>query len=401
MFLRTGEKCDMFSPVTRRQILVADNEVVFVKNVIAILEDHGFDALTATSAQGTFQKAEALDIDLILLGEDLPDAHGLDICRRLKSNPRTEHIPVIFLSHNCQSEYRVKGYHAGADDCINKDLERDELLARMEAIWRRGNGEFKKLKEDRQKRIVQELSKIIEHGLIEPHFQPIYFLKPFRLFGLEILSRPKGGTFLSNAEELFMAALKYDMYYPLEMLCWQKATEVVSSRTKNEHLFFNCSPHLVENDKFPSIKAIFEKNHIPFNKVILEITERSAINEYDLFYNRLNQLRDYGFSFAIDDVGGGYASLESIVATKPEIVKIDKHIIRGLHGDAVKRSIVKFIVAFCKENQIISIAEGVEVKEELDAVIELGIDAVQGYYLFRPTPNLNLREMKDICVAFA
>jgi EAL domain-containing protein (putative c-di-GMP-specific phosphodiesterase class I) len=135
--------------------------------------------------------------------------------------------------------------------------------------------------------------------------------------------------------------------------------------------------------------------------VILEITERSAINEYSLFYTRLNQFRDYGFSFAIDDVGGGYASLESIVATKPEIVKIDRHIIRGLHGDSVKRSIVKFIVAFCKENQIISVAEGVEVKEELDAVMELGIDAVQGYYLFRPTPNLNLREMKDICVAFA
>ncbi len=391
----------MFSSVTRKQVLVVDNEASFVSNILSLLEGYGFDALTASSAQGTFQKAESLDIDLILLGEQLPDADGLDVCKHLKSNPHTEHIPVIFLSHNSQSEYRIKGYHAGADDCIHKDFEREELLARMEAVWRRGNGQFKKLREDRQRRVVQELSKIIEQELIEPHFQAIYFLKPFRLFGLEILSRPKGGTFLSNAEELFKSATKYDMYYPLEMLCWKKALEIVASRTRNEHLFFNCSPYLVENDKFTTIKSVFEANHIPFNKVILEITERSAISEYDLFYARLNQFRDYGFSFAIDDVGGGYASLESIVATKPEIVKIDRHIIHGLHTDNVKRSIVKFIVAFCKENQIISIAEGVEVKEELEAVMELGIDAVQGYYLFRPTPSLNIREMKDICVAFS
>jgi len=390
----------MLTPAVRRQILVVDNEALFIKNVLSLLEGFGFDVLTATSALGTFQKAESLDIDLILLGETLPDADGFDVCRRLKGNPRTEHIPVIFLSHNSQSEYRIKGYHSGADDCIHKDFERDELLARMEAVWRRGNGELKRMREDRQRKIIQELSRIIEEGLIEPHFQPIYFLKPFRLFGLEVLSRPKGGTFLSNAEELFKSAMKYDMYYPLEMLCWRKATEFIASRTKNEHLFFNCSPHLVENDKFPVIKDVFESSGIPFNKVILEITERSAINEYNLFYARLNQLRDHGFSFAIDDVGGGYASLESIVATKPEIVKIDRHIIQGLHNDSVKRSIVKFIVAFCKENQIISIAEGVEIKEELEAVMELGIDAVQGFYLFRPTPNLNLREMKDVCVAF-
>ncbi|NTV29000.1 MAG: EAL domain-containing protein [Candidatus Omnitrophica bacterium] len=390
----------MLNSVIRRQILVVDSEVSFVRNVLSILEGYGFDVLTATSAQGALQKAASLDIDLILLGEELPDSSGIEICKRLKSSDKSEHIPIIILIHG-KSEYRIKGYHAGADDCINKDSELDELLARMEAVWRRGNGEFRKMSEDRQKKVAQELSRIIEEELIEPHFQAIYFLKPFRLFGLEVLSRPKGGTFISNADELFRSAIKYEMYYPLEMLCWKKALEVVSSRTKNEHIFFNCSPYLVENEKFPLIKTVFESNRIPFNKVILEITERSAISEYDLFFSRLNQFRDCGFSFAIDDVGGGYATLESIVATKPEIVKIDRHIIHGVHNDTVKRSIVKFIVAFCKDNQIISIAEGVEDKDDLQAVMDLGIDAVQGYYLFRPTPSLNIREMKDICVAFS
>ncbi len=157
----------------------------------------------------------------------------------------------------------------------------------------------------------------------------------------------------------------------------------------------------MENEKFPHVKDIFSKAQIPFNKVVLEITERSSVNEYALFYNRLNEYRDHGFSFAIDDVGGGYSSLESIVATKPEVVKIDAHIVRDIHKDPVKRSIIKFVVAFCKENQIVCVAEGVETKEEMDVVSILGVDAVQGYFLYRPTANLNVREMKDLCVDFS
>jgi EAL domain-containing protein (putative c-di-GMP-specific phosphodiesterase class I) len=82
-------------------------------------------------------------------------------------------------------------------------------------------------------------------------------------------------------------------------------------------------------------------------------------------------------------------------------VKIDIHIVRNAHLDPIKQSIIRFIVAFCQENQMISVAEGVETKEEMDVVSKLGVDAVQGYYLFRPTSNLNVRKMKDLCLAFS
>lgn len=326
---------------------------------------------------------------------------SLDVCYRLKADRRTEHIPVILASSDCPSEYRIRGYHLGADDCLAKSFDHEEFLARIEAIWRRGNGAFKTLREERQKKVVQELRRIIGKELIQPHFQPIYFLQPFRLFGLEVLSRPTGNTFLSNPEELFKAAAKYDLYYPLEMLRWRKAIDIVTSRTKNERLFFNCSPYIVEHDKFPTVRSLFHESRIPANNVVLEITERSSVKEFSTFYDRLGAYRDEGFSFAVDDVGGGYSSLESIVATKPEIVKIDGHIVRNCHQDSVKRSIIKFIVAFCKENDIVSIAEGVETKEEMDVVTALGVDAVQGYYLFRPKAELNLHDIRDICVSFS
>jgi EAL domain-containing protein (putative c-di-GMP-specific phosphodiesterase class I)/CheY-like chemotaxis protein len=385
----------------RKQILIVDNEVRYVNTLIQTLHEHNFDALTAVSSEGAFQKAQTLDIDLIIIGEELEDASPLTLCRQLKGSRRTEHIPVILLTKEPDAESRVRGYHHGADDCLPKMFDREEFFARMEVIWRRGNGEFKDLREGRQREVINEISRIIDCGLIEPHFQPIYFIKPFRLFGLEILSRPSPGSFIKNADELFKSAIKYDMYYALEMLCWQKALDQISPCSRNEHLFFNCSPYIVENSKFNSVRDIFESSHIPNNKVVLEITERSAIKQYDVFFNHLGQYRDEGFSFAVDDVGGGYASLESIVATKPEIVKIDIHIVRNAHLDPIKQSIIRFIVAFCKENQMLSVAEGVETKEEMDIVSKLGVDAVQGYYLFRPTASLNLRKMKDLCVAFS
>ena len=85
--------------------------------------------------------------------------------------------------------------------------------------------------------------------------------------------------------------------------------------------------------------------------------------------------------------------MESIVNIKPEIVKIDRHITNNIDKDKFKKSIVKFITAFCKENDIISIAEGVETKEELGAIKDLQIDAVQGYYLYKPVPYINQKEI--------
>ncbi len=385
----------------RKQILIVHNDAAYVSALVQTLYEKGFDALTAVSSQGAIQKAESLDIDLILLGERIGDSNGFELCEKFKKTRRTEHIPVILLITDFQVEHRVKGYHQGADDCLSKVFDDEELFARMEVIWRRSNGVFKSSHENRQREVMQEITRIIDNGLIDPHFQAIYFLKPFRLYGLEILSRPSPGSFIRNADELFKSAIKYDMYYSLEMCCWEKAIGIVASRTKNEHLFFNCCPHMVENSKFKTVKDIFNRNKIPIDKVILELTERSAISQYDVFLKHLMACREMGFSLAVDDVGGGYSSLESIVTTKPEVVKIDIHIIHESHLDPVKRSIIKFIVAFCRENNIISIAEGIEKQEELDVVTELGVDAVQGYYLFRPTMDFNVREMKDVCVSFS
>ena len=322
---------------------------------------------------------------------------GFEVCRRLKQSGETCHIPIIILSAKYLFADKIEGLYLGADDYLTKPFEHEKLIARMEAVMRR-----RTLPESDVHDINAEdcpgLRKILDEELIVPFFQPIYFLQPLKLFGIEVLTRPVINSALSNPELLFRAALKYGVYTELEILCWRKAVTLAAPQLAELKLFLNCNPYLIEGPRFLTIQSIFADHKIPPSHVILEITERSRVTNYKLFYEHLKKYRECGFRFAVDDVGGGFASLESIVETKPEVVKIDRHIVSDLDTDSFKKSIIKFIVAFCKENNIISIAEGVETKKEWDTLIDLGIDAGQGYYFYRPTAELNIPAMSQIFI---
>lgn len=380
---------------TQKNILIIDDDTSVTKMLSLLLETRGYHVSIAASAREALEKA-SYTIDLILLDLVLPDSEGFELCRRLKENRETRPIPIIILSAKLIQEDIVEGLYLGADDCLNKPFEYEELIARMEAVMRRAKLFRHNLASHGEEAIICELRKIVDEGLIVPFFQPIFCLNPFKLYGLEVLSRAQTQSMLANPELLFKAAIQFGFYQDLEILAWKKALEYVSPLLSSEKLFLNCNPFLVEGAKFLRVKSIFEQLNVKVENVILEITERSAINDFKAFYEHLRYYRDYGFKFAVDDVGGGYASLESIVETKPEVIKIDPHIVHDLENDPFKQSIIRFVVAFCKENKILSVAEGIETKKDLENIRRLGIDAVQGYYLYRPTQQVNIEKINSI-----
>lgn len=385
---------------SRKSILLVDDDPSATQMLTMLLETRGYEVRIARSGKEAFDKITDTT-DLILLDLVLPDKGGFEVCRRLKDDQITKQIPIIILSAKLLSGDIVEALYLGADDYLTKPFEYEELVARMEAVMRRGpilrNG---RLFVNGEKAVICEIRRIIDEGLIDPFFQPIFLLKPFQLFGFEALGRPRTNTMLSSPDLLFKAAIHYGFYQDLEMLSWKRAVECASSFLKEEKLFLNCSPYLVEGPRFPAIKTLFENSSLHMGNVILEITERSAISDFKVFYEYLRCFREYGFKFAVDDVGGGYASLESIVEIKPEVVKIDRHIVNELNKDPFKRSIIKFIVAFCQENNILSVAEGIENKEDLKIVMSLGVDAGQGYYLCKPSAKIDVQEMNNRVLTF-
>ena len=378
------------------KILVVDEEPAFSQLLLMLLSGRGYEVEAVSTSQEALL-GDNSGTDLILLDTTLPDHEGLKVCRLLKTNAHTQHIPIIVLGAN-QNGDKIESFHLGADDYLAKPFDPEELFARVEVALRHGHSLAHEESTRASYEIIQEIHQIIDEESIVPHYQPIYLLNPLRLFGLEVLSRPQTKGKLSNPEVLFKAALRYGLYYEVEMIVWRKAIEAARRTFEHEQLFLNCNPYLIESDRFEEVKNLFQHSGMAARHVCFEITERSTISGYDIFFERLLNYRQQGFKLAIDDVGAGYASLEAIMHTKPDVVKIDRQIVIGMAQDIFKRSIVKLIVAFCRENDIICIAEGIETKQDLEILIELGVPAGQGYYLYKPTGSIDLNAMRAITV---
>jgi len=372
----------------KKQILLVDDDQSITDMLTMLFETRGYRVTTAHSGEEALQKASS-SIDLVLLDIILPDQAGFHVCRKLKENKETRDVSIIILTGKLMTQDITEALYLGADDYLIKPFEYEELVARMEAVMRRGgmNGR-ENLSLDGDNGAIMELRKIVDEELIVPYFQPIFLLEPFRLYGYEALSRPKTQSALGSPELLFKLAVQFGFYQDLELIAWKKSLKYASDNLGDKKLFLNCNPYLVEGPKFITIQSLFNDISITPSDVFLEITERSAISNFKSFYEYLKAFRDFGFHFAVDDVGGGYASLESIVETRPEVVKIDRHILTNLSRDAFKQSIVKFMVSFCKENNILLVAEGIETKDDFCIIKKLGIDAGQGYYFGRPSPRM-------------
>jgi len=375
--------------MNKKKVLVVDDEKNVAKTLLLLLETRGYEVDIAETGAQALEKAMNKP-DIVLLDLVLPDIPGFDVCRKLREQKNTQHLPIIILSVRYLYEDKIEGLYLGADDYITKPFEYEELFARMEAVMRRRDV-FKTGEDAERGEVVVELRRIIDHKLILPFFQPIFYLKPFRLCGLEVLSRPPTKSILANPEMLFEAALRFGFYYDLEILGWTKAFQTVLASGYKGKLFLNSNPYLIESTEFAHIRTLIENFGIDKSDIVFEITERSAITDYKMFYDRLKDYQRVGFGVAIDDLGGGFASLESIVEISPQYVKIDISIIRDLNKNPLKLSVVRFIVDFCKENKIISVAEGVETKEEFDILLNLGVDAMQGYFLAMPAAEIDIK----------
>ena len=119
-------------------------------------------------------------------------------------------------------------------------------------------------------------------------------------------------------------------------------------------------------------------------RVVLEITERAALESIDDLMGRVARLRQMGFRIALDDLGAGYAGLTSFAHLEPEIVKVDMSLIRDVDSSPTKQKLLESIITLCRDLKIQIVAEGVETERERNTLVRLGGDLCQGYFFARP-----------------
>ncbi len=258
--------------------------------------------------------------------------------------------------------------------------------------------EFNKLRYENMSYLlenVEAINKLIDEQLIRFAFQPIVDMKTGEIFAYEALMRPLISEFNGPLEVLSVAAAQSKLPQ-LERVIMTIVFDTIDKHIDeigDKHIFINSIPNdSLEDDQILLLKNIKEKYGQHFHKVVIEILERDSRDENALV-NQVNYLKENGLQIAIDDFGSGYSNEVRIIKLSPGIVKIDMELIQGISNNADKQIIVKSLTDFCHQKNIRIVAEGVECKEDLNYLIDIDIDYIQGYYL--ASPNFEFLDLTE------
>ena len=230
-----------------------------------------------------------------------------------------------------------------------------------------------------------DLEQVLNENRIRSVFQPIVSLVDGSVFGYEALSRGPIGTRLESADALFNAASAVGATHRLERVCRSRSITAAAGIPSGCYLFLNLSPRVLEEQNAGLSREVMEQSRLAQERVVLEITEKQAIADFDLLKSALFNYYRQGFKVAIDDAGAGHNSLRAVTEVRPHFIKLDMALVRGIDHDRVKNALVSAIVIFAKRIDAKVLAEGIETVDELSTLIEIGIDLGQGFLLGRPS----------------
>lgn len=251
--------------------------------------------------------------------------------------------------------------------------------ARSEVFRRTANAE---------ERGTEILRGILAERRVVSLFQPIHDLVESRVTGVEALSRGPSGSGLEDAERLFSLAEKAGLVVPLERICRRRSLEEAARAGWERLVFLNMSPAAAQDADFLEGRLVREvlDLYLDPRQIVIEVTERTYAENQELFTGVLGELRKEGFRVAVDDLGSGYSNLSALADIRPEFLKFDHLFTKDIHRNRIKQDLLGAILSFALKMDTQVIAEGIETRDELEALRRLGVPLGQGYFLGRPGP---------------
>ncbi|MBQ9240069.1 MAG: EAL domain-containing protein [Duodenibacillus sp.] len=241
----------------------------------------------------------------------------------------------------------------------------------------------------REKDVESALIRALEQKRIQAFFQPIYSVREGRIVGAEALARlndPKLG-FIPPDEFIRVAERTGDIMEVGRQIMARVCEFLNAAHPENwgiRKISVNLSPAQCMNDQLASELAdIADQYGVPLNMISFEITE-SSIEDHYLIRKQMLSLQRQGANFSLDDFGTGTSNIVRLLDLPISIVKFDRNLVNSYFSGESK--ILPDLVGMFQRANMRIVAEGVETKEMLDALAELGCDYIQGYYFSMPVP---------------
>ncbi|HUG84815.1 MAG TPA: EAL domain-containing protein [Euzebya sp.] len=214
-------------------------------------------------------------------------------------------------------------------------------------------------------------------GALTIAFQPIVDIHAGGIVGHEALSRITAGTF-GGPLPWFTAARRTGLAVALETKACIAALRSIPRIPEDQFISVNLSPEALMSD---AVRG--HLNAVDPARVVLELTEEADAPDLSTQTAHIDELRRRGMRLAIDDIGAGYSSISRILHLQPDFLKVDRGLVQGCATDPMRRYVLEVFASLAQKQGGEVVAEGVEDREDLDVVHQIGIRYVQGYLLGR------------------
>ncbi len=225
------------------------------------------------------------------------------------------------------------------------------------------------------KRVLEALSP----GIMMMVVQPIVELDSGSVFGLEALARFKTSP-QRSPDRWFAEAHAVGLGAKLELNAIALALSLLEHVPNGTQLAINLSPATLLD---PHIRSLLDE--VDASRIVLEITEHQAIEDYPKVISLLKHFRAQGVRIAVDDTGAGISGLTHILRLAPDLIKLDRELTLGIEFDPVRQALARALTQFASQAGARVIAEGIETNAAMQAIYDIGIPLGQGYYIARPS----------------
>ena len=375
------------APVVKSRVLLVDDDLLVARGYERFLKSIGYAVETRDDGPAAVALFKEKGFDVIISDVNMPGMSGLELLRAIREHDLD--VPVIIMTGGPEVQSAIEAIEYGALRYLTKPIDPDTLAAIVGRAVRMH--QMARVRREALEQYRAEGGQISDRAGLEARFaralgtlwmayQPIVSQARRELYAYEALVRTEEPT-LRNPMDLFDTAERLRRLPELGRAIRQHVARSIPGLPESVRVFVNAHPADLEDLELYAPDAPLSAFS---SRVVLEITERAALDQIGDLMPRLAQLRAMGYRIAVDDLGAGYAGLTSFAQLEPEVVKVDMSIVRGVERSSTKQKLIASIVSLCRDLNIDLISEGIETVAERDTIIGLGGDLFQGYLYARP-----------------
>ncbi len=371
----------------KARVLVVDDDRQSLRLCESVLGAAGYVVTTANDGERASRLLDDQPFDVVLSDIVMPGLDGLNLLEHVRR--RDLDLPVILMTSNPDLDGAIRAVEWGALRYLLKPVPLETLERTVAEAARLHQMAFLKREllaslgadppraADRAGREAQFAHAV---SALRMAYQPIVAWPSRSVYAYEALLRTRDTEFESPGDLLDVAA-KLGKIHVVGRAVRASVGRTLHTAPVGTRVFVNLHPRDLLDDELYAANAPLA----PYaERVVLEITERAALDDVDRLAWRIQTLKRRGYGIALDDLGAGYSGLSSFAALEPTVVKFDMSLVRGIDKKATPRRIIQAMTALCREMGKLVVAEGVETASERDALSECGCDYLQGFLFARP-----------------